>query len=104
MAGTQLARLFCLPALLAAVLSGALLLCSPAAGAVEKGTNKSSLLGQPRQWATGKDESEILAEAEARGRGGDESVAGDLGREFNSLDGMLQWAIGTAREFGFLII
>ncbi|RCV11196.1 hypothetical protein SETIT_2G167500v2 [Setaria italica] len=86
-----------IPALLAAVLATALLLFSPAAGAVEKGSNRSSLFGQPRQWATGKDEGEILAEAEARGSGGgEESVTGDQGREFDSLDGMLQWAIGNS--------
>ncbi|CAL5075039.1 unnamed protein product [Urochloa decumbens] len=84
------------PALLASVFATVLLLFSPAAGAVEKGANRSSLLGQPRQWATGKDEGEILAEAEARGRGGEDSEAGEQGREFESLDGMLQWAIGNS--------
>ncbi|CAL5080715.1 unnamed protein product [Urochloa decumbens] len=84
------------PALLASLFATVLLLFSPAAGAVEKGANRSSLLGQPRQWATGKDEGEILAEAEARGRGGEDSAAGEQGREFDSLDGMLQWAIGNS--------
>lgn len=62
------------------------------------------MLGEPRQWATGKDEAEILAEAEARAGGGGEGLlTGDEGREFASLDGMLQWAIGMGLGFcGFL--
>ncbi|CAN6217218.1 unnamed protein product [Urochloa humidicola] len=91
MAWVQQPRRCLLPALLASVLAAALVLCSPASGA-----NTSSLLGQPRQWATGKDEGEILAEAEARGGGGRESAVGDQGDEFDSLDGMLQWAIGNS--------
>nr|CAB3453064.1 unnamed protein product [Digitaria exilis] len=95
MAGVQLPRR-CHPRVLrAAVLAAAVLFFSPAVGAREEGRNGSSLLGQPRQWATGKDEAEILAEAEARGGGG-ESAAGDEGREFASLDSMLQWAIGNS--------
>jgi hsp70-interacting protein len=51
-------------------------------------------------WATGKDEAEIIAEAEARGGdGGGNSPAGDQGQEFESLDSILQWAIGTAWDF-----
>lgn len=91
-------RRYSLPAILTAVVAAALLLFSPAVGAVEKGTNMSSLLGQPRQWASGKDEAEILSEAEARGGGGGQgdSAVGGQGGEFESLDSVLQWAIGTA--------
>ncbi|RLM86431.1 hsp70 nucleotide exchange factor FES1-like [Panicum miliaceum] len=97
MAGPKQPRRYHLPAILAAIVAAPLLLFSPAVRAVEKGTNRSSLLGQPRQWATGKDEAEILAEAEARGGGGGgNSPAGDQGQEFESLDSMLQWAIGNS--------
>ncbi|OEL23512.1 hypothetical protein BAE44_0015470 [Dichanthelium oligosanthes] len=96
MAGAKQPRRCRVPSLVAAVLVSTLLLLSPAVGAVEKGRNRSSLLGQPRQWATGKDEGEILAEAEARGGGGGggDSSEAEEEREFASLDGMLQWAIG----------
>ncbi|KAG2642593.1 hsp70 nucleotide exchange factor FES1-like isoform X1 [Panicum virgatum] len=98
MAGAKQPRRYRLPAILPAVVAAALLLFSQAVGALEKGTNRSSLLGQPRQWSTGKDEAEILAEAEARGRGrvGGDSAAGEQGGEFESLDSMLQWAIGNS--------
>ena len=56
MAGAKQPRRYRLPAILPAVVAAALLLFSPAVGALEKGTNRSSLLGQPRQWSTGKDE------------------------------------------------
>ena len=104
MAGAKQPRRYRLPAILAAVVAAALLLFSPAVGALEKGTNRSSLLGQPRQWSTGTDEAEILAEAEARGRGrvGGDTAAGEQGGEFESLDSMLQWAIGTALDFSML--
>ena len=71
---------------------------------MEKGRNRSSLLGEPKQWATGKDEAQILAEAEARAGGcGEGSLTGDDGREFASLDSMLQWAIGMGLGLcGFL--
>ncbi|KAJ1289139.1 hypothetical protein BS78_02G142000 [Paspalum vaginatum] len=100
MAGAKQPRCLHLPMILAAVLASALLLFprfSPVVAAQE-GRNSSSfsLLGEPRQWATGKDEEQILAEAKARGGGGEGSVVGDEGREFTSLDGMLQWAIGNS--------
>ncbi|WVZ64155.1 hypothetical protein U9M48_013718 [Paspalum notatum var. saurae] len=100
MAGAKQPRCLHLPTILAAVLASALLLFprfSPAVAAQE-GRNSSSfsLFGEPRQWATGKDEEQILAEAKARGGGGEGSVVGDEGREFTSLDGMLQWAIGNS--------
>jgi hypothetical protein len=62
------------------------------------------LLGEPRQWATGKDEAEIIAEAEARAAAGGEGLlTGEDGREFASLDSLLQWAIGMGRGLcGFL--
>jgi len=100
MAGANHPRCCHLPTLLAIISAAALLLFFPrfsttAAAAVDKGTNRSSLLGEPREWATGKDEAEILAEAEARAAAGGEGLlARDDGREFHSLDGMLQWAIG----------
>ncbi|KAG2634234.1 hsp70 nucleotide exchange factor FES1-like [Panicum virgatum] len=98
MAGAKQPRRYRLPAILAAAVAAALLLFSQAVVALEKGTNRSSLLGQPRQWSTGTDEAEILAEAEARGRGrvGGDSAAGEQGGEFESLDSMLQWAIGNS--------
>lgn len=51
------------PALRAASLASALLLFSPGVGALERGRSRSSLLVQPRQWATGKAVGEILAAA-----------------------------------------
>ncbi|XP_066394072.1 hsp70 nucleotide exchange factor FES1-like isoform X2 [Miscanthus floridulus] len=108
MAGAKQPRRCNLPTLLATISAAALLLFfprfSPAAAAVEKGRNRSSLLGEPRQWATGKDEAEILAEAEARAGGGGEGLlTRDDGREFASLDSMVQWAIGMGlRLCGFL--
>ncbi|EER96516.1 hypothetical protein BDA96_02G166600 [Sorghum bicolor] len=102
MAGANHPRCCHLPTLLAIISAAALLLFFPrfsttAAAAVDKGTNRSSLLGEPREWATGKDEAEILAEAEARAAAGGEGLlARDDGREFHSLDGMLQWAIGNS--------
>ncbi|XP_066394075.1 hsp70 nucleotide exchange factor FES1-like isoform X4 [Miscanthus floridulus] len=101
MAGAKQPRRCNLPTLLATISAAALLLFfprfSPAAAAVEKGRNRSSLLGEPRQWATGKDEAEILAEAEARAGGGGEGLlTRDDGREFASLDSMVQWAIGNS--------
>ena len=54
--------------------------------------------------ARGRTSAEILAEAEARGRGrvGGDSAVGEQGGEFESLDSMLQWAIGTALDFSML--
>ena len=98
MAGAKQPRRYRLPAILAAVVAAALLLFSPAVGALEKGTNRSSLLGQPRQWSTRTDE----AEARGRGRVGGDTAAGERGGEFESLDSMLQWAIGTALDFSML--
>ena len=73
-----------------------------AAVAERKGRNRSSL-GEPRQWATGEDERNILAEMETRDGGEWGSVVEDEGGEFAggfaSLDSMLHWAIGTDREF-----
>lgn len=77
MAGVKQPSRCYLPALLAAILAATLLLFSLAAGVMEKGSNRSLLLEQPRQWATGKDKAEILAEIEDRGGGGEELVAGD---------------------------
>ncbi|XP_066399218.1 hsp70 nucleotide exchange factor FES1-like isoform X2 [Miscanthus floridulus] len=102
MPGAKQPRRCHFPTLLATISVAALLLFFPRfspteAAAVEKGRNRSSLLGEPRQWATGKDEAQILAEAEARaGGGGEGSLTGDDEREFASLDSMLQWAIGNS--------
>jgi nucleotide exchange factor SIL1 len=109
MAGANQPRRCHLPTILATILAAALLLFftrfSPTeAAAVDKGRNRSSLLGEPRQWATGKDEAEIIAEAEARAAAGGEGLlTGEDGREFASLDSLLQWAIGMGRGLcGFL--
>ncbi|XP_062199743.1 hsp70 nucleotide exchange factor FES1-like [Phragmites australis] len=57
------------------------------------GENKSAL-GAARQWATGKDEGELVAGGEA---GGSASVVEDeFEGGFGSLDSMLQWAIGNS--------
>lgn len=64
-------------------------------GEGEELRNISTLRGEPRQWATGKDDAKILSEAEARAGGGGEGLlTADEGREFASLYSMLQWAIG----------
>ncbi|TVU08780.1 hypothetical protein EJB05_42192 [Eragrostis curvula] len=88
--------------LIAVVLSAAVLLpllmpAATAAAAVAvaegDGENKSAL-GGTRQWATGKDEEQLVAEREAGGGGSveeDEFAGG-----FGSLDSMLQWAIGNS--------
>ncbi|PKA59262.1 hypothetical protein AXF42_Ash001356 [Apostasia shenzhenica] len=77
-------------------LSGTVLLLlslflAAAAAAAEDRANKSSLAGI--LWATGKDESDLLADMES-----DDAVDGDVGDElaggFSSLEGMLHWAIG----------
>ncbi|KAL6601256.1 hypothetical protein ACP70R_044476 [Stipagrostis hirtigluma subsp. patula] len=57
------------------------------------GENKSAL-GAARQWATGKDEAELVG-GEGDGAGG--PVVGDeFEGGFGSLDSMLQWAIGNS--------
>ncbi|KAL5677358.1 hypothetical protein ACJX0J_013489, partial [Zea mays] len=66
-------------------------------GEGEELRNISTLRGEPRQWATGKDDAKILSEAEARAGGGGEGLlTADEGREFASLYSMLQWAIGNS--------
>jgi nucleotide exchange factor SIL1 len=65
-----------------------------AAVAVAEGDGEiKSALGAGRQWATGKDEGQLVAEGDTAGGGSveeDEFAGG-----FGSLDSMLQWAIGT---------
>lgn len=70
----------------------------PAAVAVAEGDGEiKSALGAGRQWATGKDKGELVAEGDTAGGGSveeDEFAGG-----FGSLDSMLQWAIGTGSPY-----
>ena len=80
-----------------------------AVAVVEGDGGIKSALGAGRQWATGKDEVNLVAERDTAGGGlveEDEFAGG-----FGSLDSMLQWAIGTGipnplnsavRSFDFL--
>ncbi|URD81605.1 Nucleotide exchange factor Fes1 [Musa troglodytarum] len=71
-----------------------LLAAAAAAAAVDARANKSSSL-EGLFWATGKDESELLAMMESKEEpsAGEDEIDGFAGG-FSSLDGMLQWAIG----------
>ncbi|KAK3130521.1 hypothetical protein QOZ80_6BG0494580 [Eleusine coracana subsp. coracana] len=88
--------------LLAVVLSAAVTLpllmpgaTAAAAVAVAEGDGENkSALGATRQWATGKDGEELVAEREA-GRV-DSVVEDEFAGGFGSLDSMLQWAIGNS--------
>ncbi|URD81607.1 Nucleotide exchange factor Fes1 [Musa troglodytarum] len=70
-----------------------LLAAAAAAAAVDARANKSSSL-EGLFWATGKDESELLAMMESKEEpsAGEDEIDGFAGG-FSSLDGMLQWAI-----------
>ncbi|XP_006660832.1 hsp70 nucleotide exchange factor FES1 [Oryza brachyantha] len=72
-----------------AVLAGVLLL--PVAVAEGEGENRSAA----RQWATGKDEGELVS-GEESGGGGGSVVEDEFAGGFGSLDSMLQWAIGNS--------
>uniref|UniRef100_A0A0D9XFJ4 Nucleotide exchange factor Fes1 domain-containing protein n=1 Tax=Leersia perrieri TaxID=77586 RepID=A0A0D9XFJ4_9ORYZ len=57
-----------------------------------EGENRSAA----RQWATGKDEGELVAGEESGGGGGGSVVEDEFAGGFGSLDSMLQWAIGNS--------
>ncbi|RRT40926.1 hypothetical protein B296_00058196 [Ensete ventricosum] len=80
------------------------LLAAAAIGAAEGRANKSSSLGG-LFWATGKDESELLALVESKEEpsAGEDEIDGFAGG-FNSLDSMLQWAIGKAATSILIIV
>lgn len=80
------------------------LLAAAAAAAAEARANKSSSL-EGLFWATGKDESELLAVVESKEEpsAGEDEIDGFAGG-FSSLDGMLQWAIGKAVTSIFIIV